>query len=75
VTLGPKTLTAFAGLLATVYALGATHAGSSIEKKLDKVLETQVEQGKVVAKIESDVRLLKCAADVPGECPGQAKRR
>jgi hypothetical protein len=39
---------------------------SSIQEKLDQVVAD-------VAQIRSDVRMLKCTAGFPGDCPGQAQ--
>lgn len=75
-TLGPKTIAAIGAAVATaISSVGAVHTGNTLEEKLDKVLAAQVDQGKILTKVESDVRLLKCDRDFPGDCPGQARRR
>ncbi len=52
---------------------GAAQAHSEHGAQLDGLLRAvhriEVSQG----RLEGDVRLLKCAAAFPGDCPGQAK--
>lgn len=69
-TLTPKIIGAVvgAGVAAAIAAVSSAHQSSSIEAQLAAI-------SKDVGEIKSDVRMLKCDRDFPGDCPGQARRR
>lgn len=69
-TLTPKIIGAVvgAGVAAAIATVSAAHQGSSIEAQLAAI-------SKDVGEIKSDVRMLKCDRDFPGDCPGQARHR
>lgn len=61
----------FAGTYTTIKAATAsakTEISAAPSDKLDRLMEK-------VDAIASDVRLLKCDREFPGDCPGQAHRR
>lgn len=56
---------------AAVAAAGSAGVGATVASSESRELQKQILAR--LSTIESDVRLLKCANDFPGECPGQAK--
>lgn len=79
-TLSPKMLGLVAAISAGAIAgaIGAATSSSSsktLETTLSEIRADVADTKKAVAAMTTDVALLKCAADVPGACPGQARRR
>lgn len=67
-----------AGASAAAGAYSAHEEHGAVLEQLVKKVDALAAQSTALAgqttSLQTDVRLLKCAADFPGDCPGQAKK-
>jgi hypothetical protein len=65
------TLLGLTKLAVALVAAGAA-AGAGAHRATAESRELQIELLERLGKIESDVRILKCVAGFPGDCPGKS---